>query len=210
MSPPFQKAPTRDRNSSASQFVVFRDFLLPEELNGLLGHVLSRKRDFRRTKIIAHGNRGKVDSRYRRSRELPDLGEFRDVFTHRIRSYLPWVVQRLGVPPFPVRKTIARVTASNDGDFFNKHTDLCKGRVITFVYYFHREPKRFAGGELRLYPTTFKNGRLDAAESFDTVMPQQNHIVFFPSFSVHQVRPVRCRSGAIEDSRFTVTGWICK
>src|ERR1700683_5783563 len=205
-----QKAPTKDRNDSASQFVAFRDFLLPEELNGVLEHVLGRTRAFRRTRIITRGNRGRVDSRYRRSRELADLGEFGHVFTQRIRSYLPWVVQTVGSPPFLVRKTIARVTASNDGDFFKKHTDLCKGRVITFVYYFYRKPKRFAGGELRLYRTSLNNGRPVAADSFDTVMPLQNHIVFFPSFLVHEVRRVRCRSGAIEDSRFAVTGWICK
>jgi len=70
MTPRSQMAPTSDRNDSAGQFVAFRDFLLPEELNGVLQHVLGRKRAFRRTRIITHGKRGRVDSRYRRSREL--------------------------------------------------------------------------------------------------------------------------------------------
>jgi len=208
MSPRPKDVRIRARNDSTRQYVTFSHFLLPEELNGLLEHALVRREKFKRAEVLRPGHRGRVVFRYRRSHVLVDLGEFSDVITYRIRSYLPWVVRKLGIPPFRVRRALAHVTANNDGDFFKRHTDFYQGRVITFVYYFYREPKRFTGGELRLYHTNCKNGRVAATRDFDTILPQQNHIVFFPSFLVHEVSRVRCPSHALEDSRFTVTGWV--
>jgi Rps23 Pro-64 3,4-dihydroxylase Tpa1-like proline 4-hydroxylase len=46
-----------------------------------------------------------------------------------------------------------------DGAFFTEHKDIAVEdnkfgvrRIITAVYYFHRLPKAFSGGVLRIYP----------------------------------------------------------
>ena len=71
-----------------------------------------------------------------------------------LQSTLPRLLPKLGIEPFPVVGVEAQITASKDGDFFRWHNDNgqdeVSGRKITFVYFFHREPKLFGGGELRI------------------------------------------------------------
>ncbi len=57
-------------------------------------------------------------------------------------------------------------------------------RALTLVYYFHASPKRFEGGELRLY----------ARDGFVDLAPVCDRLVAFPSASSHEVRPTRCDS----------------
>ena len=124
-----------------------------------------------------------------------------------IKSCLPFVTRALGKNSFRVREVDMQVTAHNDGDFFKIHTDRGGGRtrkrLITFVYYLHRVPRPFTGGELILHsPPVSKRGF--------AVEPSNNSIVFFRSEQEHAVRRVHCRSQKFEDSRFTINGWICR
>jgi Rps23 Pro-64 3,4-dihydroxylase Tpa1-like proline 4-hydroxylase len=104
------------------------------------------------------------------------------------------------------------MTASNDADFFKRHTDssLHEGRTVSFVYYFYREPKAFTGGELRVYDTRVEGDRIVGGRKYDTIIPRQNQMLFFPSYLFHEVLPVRCPSQKLADSRFTVNGWISR
>jgi SM-20-related protein len=193
-----------------SQFVIARDFLGPGELEGLLRYVLQHERKFKSSSIEQYG----VSSTIRRSRVLSDLGKQRDLITRRLLHYLPSVLELLKIRPFHVSQIETQVTASNDGDYFKGHNDASPSgeRVITFVHYFYREPKSFSGGRLRLYRTRTKGkeGIVAFLSRFNTVTPQQNHILFFPSYLLHEVLPVKCPSGAFADSRFTLNGWFCK
>lgn len=83
-----------------------------------------------------------------------------------------------------------------------------QNRELTYVYYFYREPKPFSGGELLLYDSKIENNYYVQADSFKTVEPRNNSIVFFPSRYLHEVKLVSCPSKAFADSRFTINGWI--
>jgi len=123
---------------------------------------------------------------------------------------LPAVLEQLGMEEFAITRTEVQMTASNDGDFFRPHCDdaqeLVAARRITFVYFFHREPRPFEGGELRLHDSL--GGRHVSGGSYQTIVPRQNQIVFFPCSVLHEITPVECPSKAFADSRFTLNGWL--
>jgi Rps23 Pro-64 3,4-dihydroxylase Tpa1-like proline 4-hydroxylase len=102
------------------------------------------------------------------------------------------------------------LVAHGDGAFFSRHIDTYttrkSQRVISGVYYFHRQPKAFSGGELRLYGLT----KGDQTGPFVDVIPENDTLVTFPSWYPHEVLPVRCPSGRLEDSRFAVNCWIMR
>jgi len=167
--------------------------------------------------ISPSGDPGTIDYEHRRSRVLMDLGKHQEVILERIRGVLPRVLDQLGIEEFPVVHAEAQITASNDGDFFGVHSDdaqeIIASRRITFVYFFHREPCQFGGGELRLYDSRVSDEQQPGANghdngSYQTVVPQQNQIVFFPCAAWHEITPVECPSGAFADSRFTLNGWL--
>jgi SM-20-related protein len=77
-------------------------------------------------------------------------------------------------------------------------------RVVSAVYYFHRLPKSFSGGALRVYPLA---GR-EKSNTFVEIEPVNDTLVFFPWWFPHEVLPVVCPSGQFEDSRFAVNCWV--
>jgi Rps23 Pro-64 3,4-dihydroxylase Tpa1-like proline 4-hydroxylase len=91
----------------------------------------------------------------------------------RLREPLQTALQRLGKSPFPLGRIELQVTASNDGDYSRLHRDSDgrDTRELSFVYFFHREPRRFSGGELRIYPTRLVDGRLQPADHAQTKTP---------------------------------------
>jgi Rps23 Pro-64 3,4-dihydroxylase Tpa1-like proline 4-hydroxylase len=195
---------------SQAPTLILDEFLVADELNGLMDYTLGRQRDFAATQLVNAQGGHHVDTTYRRSRVLFDLGWYRDVFVNRISTFLPVVFQRLGYEWFPVRNIEVQLTATSNGEFFRRHndngTDAVRSRSITFVYFFYREPRPFSGGELRVYNTCEDR---EAAESgFNMIVPEQNQIIFFVSEYIHEILPVQCPAGDFSESRFTVNGWL--
>jgi Rps23 Pro-64 3,4-dihydroxylase Tpa1-like proline 4-hydroxylase len=189
--------------------VVLDEFLAPHELDELVAYTLRHEEDFQNSEVISpSGEPGVIDFAHRRSRVLMDLGKHQGVILERIQCVLPRVLDQLGIEEFPITHVEGQITASNDGDFFGVHSDDAQeaiaSRRITFVYFFHREPRPFEGGELRLHDSSSDGG------GYQTIVPQQNQIVFFPCSVSHQITRLACPSRAFADSRFTLNGWLHK
>jgi Rps23 Pro-64 3,4-dihydroxylase Tpa1-like proline 4-hydroxylase len=191
------------------QCVVLDEFLAPQELQELTRFTLEHQAEFRVSELVAGNSaEGMINPKHRRSRVLMDLGKHQELILRRIQAALPLVLGRLGIEEFSITKVEAQITASNDGDFFHCHSDngdpKVASRELTFVYFFHREPRQFSGGELRIHDSPAE-GR-----GYQTIVPQQNQIVFFPCSVQHEITPVGCPSRLCADSRFTLNGWLHK
>ncbi|MGA2374570.1 MAG: 2OG-Fe(II) oxygenase [Candidatus Sulfotelmatobacter sp.] len=198
-----------------AQCVALDEFLAPQELEELVSYTLQREAEFQSSELVSpSGEPGMIDYDHRRSRVLMDLGKHEEIILDRIRGVLPRVLDQLGIEQFPVTQVEAQITASNDGDFFRAHSDdseeVIASRRLTFVYFFHSEPRPFEGGELRLHDSRREGGLQISSGTYQTVVPQQNQIVFFPCSLLHEITPVECRSRAFADSRFTLNGWLHK
>ena len=202
-----------DQEVVPASCVVFEEFLAPAELEALMRYAQLSEPQYRVSEVISPGVQGSsVDFEYRRSMVLFELGDPGAALVERARAYLPRVLEKLGRQPFRVGRAEAQITASNDGDFFRWHCDDGQGEIstreITFVYFLHREPKPFRGGELRIYDSRKESGAFVPTENYRVVVPRQNQIAFFPSSLTHEITPVECSSKAFVDSRFTVNGWF--
>jgi Rps23 Pro-64 3,4-dihydroxylase Tpa1-like proline 4-hydroxylase len=200
---------------AAAQCVVLDEFLAPQELDELIQYTLQHEAEFRGSEVISpSGNPGVTDYSHRRSRVLMDMGPHEEVILDRIRGVLPTVLDQLGIDQFPVTRTEVQITASNDGDFFHVHCDDAQERVasrrMTFVYFFHREPRQFDGGDLRLHDSRRESERPFGTSGYQTIVPRQNQIVFFPCSVKHEITAVECASRTFADSRFTLNGWLHK
>jgi hypothetical protein len=124
------------------------------------------------------------------------------------------IVGRLGLENRPFTGAECQLIASGHGDFYKSHTDNNRSerspRKMTFVYYLHRQPAGFTGGELRLYDDQPNENPLELASSFQTVQPTHNSIVFFNPSTVHEVMPIAVPSQQFQDSRFAINGWLLR
>ncbi len=197
---------------------VKRDFLTKKELRGLTKYVFAHEADFTPSTVIPDGvPDGATDPSYRKSRVLYDLGEYLTLFQDRLMEILPEVLTAFNREPFPIAHIDTQITASNDGDFFKVHRDNSftdpidvSLRELSYVHYFHSEPKAFSGGQLRIYES--QDDEVEGSESrpLKTIVPRQNTLVFFSSSYDHEVMPVRCPTRKFMNSRFTVNGWFIR
>ena len=197
----------------AANCVVLDEFLAPQELAELTRFTLEHEADFKASEVISPTNeRGVVNYEHRRSKCLVDLAHHQGLILDRIKSVLPQVLDKLGMDEFPIHEVEAQITASNDGDFFHFHSDNgnepVASRHLTFVYFFHREPQQFEGGELRIHDARLEEGDYVSEGTYQAIVPRQNQIVFFPCELMHEITPVGCRSQLFADSRFTLNGWL--
>ena len=196
-----------------AQSCVLDEFLAPQELEELIRHTLEHESDFLASEVVSpDAEGGVVNYEHRRSRVLMDLGPYQQLILDRVRTVLPEVLHKLGMEEFTIADVEAQITASNNGDFFRFHCDngseKVASRYLTFVYFFHREPKRFEGGELRIHDARLEADRYVSEGSYQTIVPRQNQIVFFPCELMHEISLVRCPSGNFADGRFTLNGWL--
>jgi SM-20-related protein len=185
--------------------LVMDEFLAPQELARVWDLAMTRADRFITSRVVGDSYDDVLDPAYRRSRLLFELDDIHDLFASRILSCLPHVFRGLSWRPFNVAHVEVQLTASNDGEFFRAHTDNGHGSVrereITFVYFCHREPRGFSGGDLKIYDS-YSSGPCRA------ISPEQNRIVFFPSDRWHEIAPVSCTSRDFADSRLTLNGWL--
>lgn len=196
----------------AAHYVQIDNWLSVEEHRHLLNYVAQQQPHFVSADMTIEG------SLHRKAWVLFSFPEFSSIVEARIRAIFPDILAQLSLPSLEISKIEAQLTAHNDGSYYKLHTDngiydrspesKIKNRLLTYVYYFHNEPKAFSGGELRLYDSTFINHLYDKADSFQSIEPRNNRIVFFLSRQFHEVMPIRCPSHAFADSRFTINGWI--
>ena len=193
--------------------VVLDEFLAPQELASLTRFTLEHENDFKISEVVSsRADGGVVNYEHRRSRVLMDLAQQESVILERIKAALPQVLDKLGMEEFTIAEAEVQITASNDGDYFHFHSDNGSERVasrhLTFVYFFHREPRQFEGGELRVHDSRLEEGVYVSEGSYQAIVPQQNQIVFFPCEMLHEITPVNCPSQLFADSRFTLNGWL--
>jgi SM-20-related protein len=185
--------------------LVIDDFL-PDDLHrAVLAHALQVD-DFAPGKVVANGQTTyQPDSRkgqLSNDRLGPHLPAFRAALSRQFGS----ICSALGMAPFNLATIEIRLAAHTDGDYFKPHRDTLTGtersltahdRMITAVYYFHRQPKAFSGGELQLHP--FGPGEPLRIE------PRSNRLAVFPAFLLHEVLPVNVPSGEFADSQSGLT-----
>jgi hypothetical protein len=204
---------------------LYRDFLDPAEEAMLLDWALANRARFKLA-TLAGGN---VDLQRRAAECLTDLGPAAAVLSDKIRGLMPDMLARTETRPFNLEYIELELVAHGHGAHFGTHTDMPLGwgrsplggdstgtqdRLLSAVYYFHREPKGFSGGQLRLHRSTPDDDNSDpepvrtAADQID-IEPERNSLLVFPSWASHEVLRVNCPSGHFEDHRFAVNIWLC-
>jgi SM-20-related protein len=194
------------------KYLVIDDFLPAAFHAELLAYALASQSEFAASEVIGGGT-SVVDTSLRQSQICrKGLGPHKAAFKAAIRAKFEELPATLGMTSFTVSRIETQLIAHGDGAFYKRHIDTRVGtsrkseitdRVLSMVYYFHQEPKRFSGGEIALCAFGPSNERIEIA-------PAQNRLVAFPSFVAHEVKQVSCPSKEYADSRFAINCWLHK
>ena len=195
-------------------FVRVTNFLAPSECDRLLALGLAAREHFAPARVGA--GHARVDSEVRVTLEMGDRRSAMEVHRRiapKARSLVPEILARLrmdGIGRYLIEMSM-RVYL--DGGFYTPHCDdrpqSKSRRKLSFVYFFHREPRRFSGGDLLLYDTSADAGAGSLLlRGFSRFVPLCNSIVFFPSACLHEVTPVQCGTDDFGDGRWVMNGHV--
>lgn len=196
----------------SSPFVLMDDFLSEQQLQAIWLLLEKKQHRFKQTEVLDKKGLAQ-NAGYRSSQQLPQrlLKPIREWFVPRVVECVKKQPSRLGVDGFEPSQVECQLTKSRGGDFYKIHTD--KGdseatatREVTFVYYFHGEPKGFEGGDMLLFETSVADNELGTG--FTRIQPVSNRLILFPAACFHCVLPV---SALVDDwrfARFTLNGWL--
>lgn len=189
-------------------FLTVENFL-GERRDELVRFALDREESFSAATVIDSGELV-VDERQRRARTIDRLDHVAGLVEDKLREILAPSLARLRMDEFPLGHIEIQMTASGDGDYYRLHHDgdETSTRELSFVYFFHGEPRGYSGGELRLFDSEIIDGRRVPTDRSQILSPRQDLLVLFPSRNEHELLPVRVPTKAFADSRFTVNGWI--
>lgn len=189
---------------------VTRGFLGPALAARLLGFAIDNESSFRPSGVGGKLGEG-VDSSVRVSLLLQKFGALKQEVREVMQAGAPEFIKALRVTSFDVMKVEMEMAAHRDGAFYGRHVDTVFGdpddtndRLVSGVYYFHQEPKRYSGGALRLY--AFGPG----SDRYEDIVPEHDSLVVFPSWAAHEVLPIACPSGRFADSRFALNCWFLR
>lgn len=189
---------------------VRRDVLTADEHASLLGWALANESALQPAMVSGF----RTDPNVRNARHFVGDAPWKPVIAERMGALMPGLIEELAMVPFAIHGFEIELVVYPDGGFINGHVDTATratrhkhDRVLSAVYYFHREPKPYSGGELRLRPARVPPP--DAPQHID-ITPIQNGVVAFPSWAPHEVLRVSSPSGEYGDSRFAVNCWALK
>jgi len=193
--------------------LVFRNVLGPAGIGELLRYVTAREDDFRPA-IVRDRQSGKqrIDRSRRDCLALGDLGPAGRPFESFVCAAAPGILAELHLAETAVEPREFAICAYGEGGHFAGHIDTNevtdRVRVVSCVYYFAATPRRFSGGELRLYGLPTLSGGNAGDAQFIDIAPETDTLVAFPSWLRHEVLPVRLPEGSWRDHRFTINCWL--
>ena len=200
------------------------DFLPESEHRQLLEWVLENCEAFMPATVTTGkpGDQGKINEKQRIALTTGEIGEIASIVEPRLLAALDQIIERVGYSGAKPSSLELELAAHGHGAHYRTHLDIPVGedrlplgawadedRALSAVYYFHGEPKGFSGGELRLY----RFGSMwncDDVGSYVDLQPHNNSLLVFPSWALHEVRPVSCPSGDFKDYRFALNCWYCR
>ncbi len=187
-------------------FVRVCNFLPPDEHQALLALLLAGREHFGNPGAVGLGY---IVDRARRGLAANDriVDEVRPGFEPRLRRLVANTLPRLGMVDLGEHRFEVQVSVYPAGGFFTPHSDdrevmgIQEARSINCLYYLHRQPKPFSGGDLLLHDG-------EVANTHTRIEPLDNSIVLFPSRCVHEVTLVEGDPADFGAGRFSVNSYV--
>jgi Rps23 Pro-64 3,4-dihydroxylase Tpa1-like proline 4-hydroxylase len=193
--------------------LIFRDVLGAGTVAALLDYVISREKDFQPAMVTTHASpEGEIAYDLRDCMFLRDMSVFEAPLRDFVCRNAAAAVAQLRLNEPAAEPKEFEIACYRDGSHFGAHVDTenktSRVRVLSCVYYFAATPRRFSGGELRLYGfPDLANAKTGEWPIVD-VTPETDTLVAFPSWLRHEVLPVRVPSRAWADGRFSINCWL--
>lgn len=192
---PFQPTP----------FLLYDDFLSSDEVDqvwGIYHQNLNRLNDSYIADAVI--DKGVRSSKVSKLRDAPEI----DFFKHKARPILESAYDYFRIPIAEKPSLAIELTSHTNDGFYDIHNDvnvMTPVRRLSYIYYFHQQPRAFEGGQLHLFDTDVENDTF--VNKLTAIEPLHNRLVIFPSAYQHRVFKVSLPGDVAIQGRHTINGW---
>lgn len=205
--------PHRTDEIQPAPYSIFSNFLSTEERNHFWQLAQNNKDRFNDAGI-GLGEKNVIDESKRVTQVLQLNKDDKILFLNHLKPVVLKSLERFKIHNNGIKSIEVKLTAHDEGGFFEIHQDgfevVGNGhRHLSWIYYFHKTPKRYKGGELVIFDSTCQpeEHRYMPSE-FTRYIPKDNELIIFPSWFHHGVTHVRKQIGDFSASRFAVAGHV--
>ena len=202
------------------ELIIIRDIFTKKENSEILAEAIKNKKTFKTGKIGGAGEKKSFrsntssyyDELYAMDRTKSKLLEIiSKVFSNRkfeeILSSFTYPVNLFNDTNF---HEIQVSRYGDKGQLYKYHTDSDGTRIISLVYYFNKEPKKYKGGEIQFTRSPIYDGMtFNKNETPITITPENNMAVIFGSRVSHRVLATTSPK-TFDSGRFSVNCWLGK
>ncbi len=137
------------------------------------------------------------------------LSDALGILVKRVQHQLPSLFSTLAIDPFPCPSISFSMICGRSGHYGSPHMDSTDDRIkISLLYYFHRTPKAFRGGDLEFYEGNQAAPFIQGSSPVARIEHEDNLLVAFPSRTFHGVSEIESNSNDFADGRFVVVGFL--
>ncbi len=212
---PLSNSPYTAADIQPAPVITIDHFLDKEEREYFWCKAMASEKSFEKAGM-GYGDTPVIDCSRRDTEVLKLDGKEKKTLREKIDSQVEGLFEHLQWESKPVKKIEVKLTAHTQGGFFQIHQDryprdpgVCESRQLSWVCYFHAQPKRYRGGDLVLFDSSCqrKNHQCNTL-NYTRYVPKDNQLVFFPSCFFHAVTPVSLMQAGFESSRFALVGHV--
>ena len=140
---------------------------------------------------------------------IAPVREASEFLLKRILEIIPSLFTALDIEPFAVSEMPLTLVNGLDGHCGLPHADSYDDRYkISLLYYFHRVPRAFRGGDLEFYDADAASPKGHSDETLAIVGQEDNLLIAFPSQTFHGITDVCCDSDDFADGRFAAIAFL--
>jgi hypothetical protein len=134
------------------------------------------------------------------------LSPLEEALTRSFRSHVDKSRVELGIPETQTAHIEFELFAVGDGKSIALDSEANGSLVL--VYHFHKQPKAFKGGGVRLFDVPVEKNANRAANSFRDFEIEDNGVLIFPRAVISAGLPVYCATRAFADGLFVLRGYV--
>jgi hypothetical protein len=192
-------------------FLRVEKLLPPAVLDAIWGELQQERTRLIPNMIGVEGTK-KIDLDLRHSSRVADSRRIADlVLPHVVEAIeRSRAVSLLGLDRLRLGPPDLGVTVHGHGGIFRPHRDAGfygPRRRLTYIYYLHKMPRRFSGGDLLLFDGDGNGGAFHDF-AYTRIEPAHDSLILFPSDRVHGVTDVDCPEPDLMAARWTINGWL--
>jgi Rps23 Pro-64 3,4-dihydroxylase Tpa1-like proline 4-hydroxylase len=194
-------------------FAIIDDFLTQDERERFWRLALKSEEAFFEAGFARKGEQV-IDRQSRMTNVFKLEAADKRLFHGKLQPLLDDLLVLFSIPAMSHKEIEVKMTAHSQGGFFGIHQDGFKDnggseRYVSWIYYFHSQPKRYAGGDLILFDSNRlrENHRFDDGK-YTRYITVDNQLVCFPSCFFHGVTPVELLQPDFECNRFAISGHV--